>query len=81
MDNYRIIAESELKNLLAAANRYWALSSGGVDNWEFYGEALGAYLEECMKDYNFDYDEDFGFNDIVKLDLDNYEIYHSDKTE
>lgn len=37
MKKYRLIKESELINIFEGYNKFLALESGGVDNWECYG--------------------------------------------
>lgn len=44
MDFYKI-SEKDLKVLLEAAHSYWALQSGGVDNWEWAGYSICDYLD------------------------------------
>lgn len=41
-----IISTKELAELLTAANILAALTAGGVDNWEWYGESLKDYEKE-----------------------------------
>lgn len=39
------ISGSEYEELLDKASKLEALENGGVDNWEFYGEAMSSYFE------------------------------------
>lgn len=52
------IEQRKLLNLLEAYFKLAALESGGVDNWEWYGDSLCQYLEEdemstTQDDYDF----------------------------
>lgn len=40
------ISERDLEELRMAASKMAALDAGGVDNWEFYGEALEGWSAE-----------------------------------
>ena len=44
MERYVKIKVKELKELLEAEVKLNALECGGVDNWEWYGEAFSDYL-------------------------------------
>ena len=44
-DNYFVIPEKEYRKLLEDSLRLTALESGGVDNWEWYGESIHDFLE------------------------------------
>ena len=46
MKKYRCVPEKELLEILEAANKYWALENGGVDNWNWYCDSLHDYLEK-----------------------------------
>lgn len=41
-----IIDEKELEQLIKNSQELSALERGGVDNWEWYGEALEGYNED-----------------------------------
>ena len=60
MSKYYLVEKNELIGLLRDANKYWALVSNGVDNWEQYSVSLKEYLE---KNYSNT------FTDIAKRDL------------
>ena len=52
------IEQRKLLDLLEAYFKLAALESGGVDNWEWYGDSLCQYLEEdemstTQDDYDF----------------------------
>jgi hypothetical protein len=51
MENY-IVPKEKLIQLLANSEELQALQYGGVDNWDFYGEALRDYLDEAKEQYN-----------------------------
>lgn len=42
----RVIEEKVLIELLTGYYKYMALESCGIDNWEYYGDSLGQFLEE-----------------------------------
>lgn len=75
--NYYLVEENKLKNLLSDAAMLHALTSGGVDNWEWCGEScqdfVKAYIQE--NDIHFEDDENemgFWFGDIGEIELENY---------
>lgn len=68
---YRKIEENALRQLLIAAHNYWALECGGVDNWDFRGEAVHAYVDDCIVTDEQYYDS---IEYIAEEDLKNYEI-------
>lgn len=57
----------EQKKLLALLEAYFklaALESGGVDNWEWYGDSLCQYLQE--DEMNRPQDDDYDFRDMAE---------------
>ena len=68
---YRKIEENALRQLLIAAHKYWALECGGVDNWNFYGEAIYAHVDDCIVTDEQYYDS---IEYIAEEDLKNYDI-------
>lgn len=40
------IEVEDLRDLLTAAYRYYALERGGVDNWTWYSESISDFLDE-----------------------------------
>lgn len=40
------IEVEELRDLLTAAYRYYALEQGGVDNWTWHDESISDFLDE-----------------------------------
>lgn len=51
------------------------LKGDGVDNWSWYMEGRRQYLKEGAEMYgvNIDDNEDFDFEDLAELDLQNFE--------
>lgn len=58
----KLIDENRLRELLIAEYKLNALETGGVDNWDWYGEALYSDEEDG---YNLnDYEENYLENDL-----------------
>ena len=75
MTKYRLVKEDELRFMLRGYLKYLALQSGGVDNWEWYGESLGDFVETWAKEKGLDLEEDdYGFDDIVEEDLERFTL-------
>ena len=72
MKKYRCVPEKELIAILRAANKYWALQNGGVDNWEWHGASLCDYLETWVAESGVDPDSDWDFDSIAEDGLNNY---------
>lgn len=72
--NY-IISKKRLLELLKAENELNVLEGDGVDNWTWYMEGRRQYLKEGAEMYgvNIDDNEDFDFEDLAELDLQNFE--------
>lgn len=72
--NY-IISKERLLELLKAENELNVLEGDGVDNWTWYMEGRRQYLKEGAEMYgvNIDGNEDFDFEDLAELDLQNFE--------
>lgn len=72
--NY-IVSKERLLELLKAENELNVLEGDGVDNWTWYMEGRRQYLKEGAEMYgvNIDDNEDFDFEDLVELDLQNFE--------
>lgn len=51
-----IISEKELTSLIKDSWKLNALENGGVDNWEWYGDALEDYDEDEAVDFS-EYEE------------------------
>lgn len=63
MENKYLISEYDLRKLLTSDAKLGALLSGGVDNWEYFGEALYSFLDECEYE---------GFEDYVDKVMEKY---------
>lgn len=72
--NY-IVSKERLLELLKAENELNVLEGDGVDNWSQYMEGRRQYLKEGAEMYgvNIDDNEDFDFEDLAELDLQNFE--------
>lgn len=72
--NY-IVSKERLLELLKAENELNVLEGDGVDNWTWYMENRRQYLKEGAEMYgvNIDDNEDFDFEDLAELDLQNFE--------
>lgn len=58
------IEQRKLLALLEAYFKLAALESGGVDNWEWYGDSLCQYLQE--DEMNKTQDDDYDFRDMAE---------------
>ena len=74
--NY-IVSKERLLELLKAENELNVLEGDGVDNWTWYMEGRRQYLKEGAEIYgvNIDDNEDFDFEDLAELDLQNFEEF------
>ena len=72
--NY-IISKERLLELLKAEDKLNVLEGDGVDNWTWYMEGRTQYLKECAEMYgvNIDENEDFDFEDLAELALQDFE--------
>lgn len=72
--NY-IISKERLLELLKAESALNVLEGDGVDNWSWYMEGRRQYLEEGAEMYgvNIDENEDFDFDDLAELALQDFE--------
>ncbi len=81
MKNY-LINEKELKELLTSHLTLMALDSGGVNNWEWYGDALNGFVEEWIENNNITFEDDeddyYGIENMAKDYLNFYEEYKSE---
>lgn len=70
-----IISKERLLELLKAEDELNVLERDGVDNWTWYMEGRRQYLKEGAEIYgvNIDENEDFDFEDLAELDLQNFE--------
>lgn len=70
-----ILTETEFKSIYRGYLKYLALQSGGVDNWEWYGESLGYFLRDCYSVNHpdcteEDFSEYYDFDVVVDEDID-----------
>lgn len=72
-----IVSKERLLELLKAENELNVLEGDGVDNWTWYMEGRRQYLKEGAEMYgvNIDENEDFDFEDLAELDLQNFEEF------
>ncbi len=72
--NY-IVSKERLLELLKAENELNVLEGDGVDNWTWYMEGRRQYLKEGAEMYgvNIDENEDFDFEDLAELNLQDFE--------
>lgn len=72
--NY-IVSKERLLELLKAESVLNVLEGDGVDNWTWYMEGRRRYLEEGAEMYgvNIDENEDFDFDDLAELALQDFE--------
>lgn len=70
-----IISKERLLELLKAENELNVLEGDGVDNWTWYMEGRRQYLKEGAEMYgvNIDDNEDFDFEDLAELALQDFE--------
>ena len=75
-----ILTETGFKNIYRGYLKYIALQSGGVNNWEWYGDSLNVFLRDwyfenhpnhTIEDVN---EQDYYFDTIVEEDLDKGEF-------
>mgnify|MGYP006993853378 CR=1 FL=1 len=64
-----ILTEIKFKNIYSDYLKYLALQRGGVDNWEWYGESLYNFLQDCYFENH---------SDRTKEDFNNEEYYDFD---
>lgn len=70
-----IVSKERLLELLKAENELNVLEGDGVDNWTWYMEGRRQYLKEGAEMYgvNIDDNEDFDFDDLAELALQDFE--------
>lgn len=68
-----IINEDRLKELLYDHYVLNCLYEAGVDNWFYYMENRTDYINSALGRNQEDWDEDADFEDIVEIDLTEYE--------
>lgn len=75
MERKYIIGEERLIELLANELRLYCLENDGVDNWEWYYMGRKAFIKDAVNDRLDEIPEDFDFEDVAKLDLENFEKF------
>lgn len=73
MEKKYVLTEKQLEKLLARSAHLSALESGGVDNWSWYGESIGDFIDDWVGQHNKNPNEGWGFTDIAREDLKYYE--------
>lgn len=70
-----IVSKERLLELLKAESVLNVLEGDGVDNWTWYMEGRRQYLKEGAEIYgvNIDENEDFDFEDLAELALQDFE--------
>lgn len=67
------IDKETLRDLLEGYYYYMALASGGVDNWEWYGDSINQFVEEIDPNiFPNDTSPIEDIDDLVKRGLDTY---------
>ena len=72
MKYYRI-NEKLLHEYLTMAHYFHALELGGVDNWEWYGESISNYINDCAA---IDFTSYESIEEIVEGEMAEMEICH-----
>lgn len=73
MEKRYILTGKQLEELLARSACLSALNSGGVDNWSWYGESIGNFISNWVKENNKNPNEDWCIDDIAYENLKLYE--------
>ena len=68
---YYKIDEATLRDLLIAANHYWALEGGGVDNWMWESESRHDYIDAYNNANGTNYED---IEEIAEAELGDYEV-------
>lgn len=70
---YCLVPKDELKDLLYDSLKLQALEVSGVDNWTWYGESIGDFINAAKADYNVPKDDDdFDISDMADVDVEGY---------
>lgn len=70
---YCLVPKDELKDLLYDSLKLQALECGGVDNWSWYEESIGDFINAAKADYNVpEDDDDFDISDMADVDVEGY---------
>ena len=78
-----MVEEDKLKNLLYDSAQLHALDCGGVDNWGWYGESIGDFLKNYIKENNIQFEDsddefDFWFSDIANREIKDFLVVSVD---
>ena len=73
MEKRYILSGTQLEELLARSAYLSALNSGGVDNWSWYYESIGDFINSWAKDNNKNPKEEWSIDDIAYENLKLYE--------
>ena len=71
------VSKEQLLELLECQARYYALESGEVDNWVWYGESLSNYI----KDYIEENDIDISPNELTIADIAEHSLVYFEPVE
>ena len=63
-----LVSRSDLLEMIEAQMRLAALESGGVDNWEWYGESLRDFLREDFEENKEEYIKFFNLKDEEEIE-------------
>lgn len=72
-DKKYILTEVQLEKLLRRSLLLNALECGGVDNWSWYGESIGEFINSWAEENNKDSNEDWDLEDMAREELKFYE--------
>ena len=75
MERKDIIGEERLIELLANELRLYCLENDGVDNWTWYYAGKKNFIKDAVNDRLSEIPRDFSFEDVAKLDLENFEKF------
>lgn len=74
MRQYKI-SEERLLDLLQTEAKYMALEWGGVDNWEWYGDALGDGLNRIAEEVSLNLKNGKDWFEFEDLDIEDYKKF------
>lgn len=75
MKQYYVLTQQELLSLLTDCLKLTALDKGGVDNWEWYGDSIGDFIKDQIKEHHLDPAWDWEMEDVAKLHLKDYSMF------
>lgn len=70
-----IINEERLIELITNELKLYCLENDGVDNWTWAYEGRKKFIEDAVNDRLDEIPENFDFEDVAKLDLENFELF------